>query len=59
MVHQMLLQLGKSIIADDRPILHSLKYVPGALTRSDRALNKYLSLVREFPRSHDSGDFIK
>jgi len=59
MVHHMLLQLGKSIIHDDRPILHSLKYVPGALTKSDRALSKYLGLVRDFPRSHDSSDFIK
>ena len=59
MAHQILLQLGKSIIHDDRPILHSLKYVPGALTKSDRALNKYLDLVRGFPRSHDSCGFIK
>lgn len=59
MTHELLFRLGKSIITDDRPILHTVKYTPGVMTRSDRALNKYLNLVRKFPRSHDSADFIK
>lgn len=59
MTHDLLFRLGKSIITDDRPILHSLRYTPGVMTKSDRALAKYLSMVRNFPRSHDSSDFIK
>lgn len=59
MTHEMLFGIAKSIIADDRPILHSLKYTPGVMTISDKALAKYLSMVRNFPRSHDSADFIK
>jgi hypothetical protein len=29
------------------------------MTKSDRALAKYLNMVRNFPRSHSSSDFIK
>jgi hypothetical protein len=46
------------MVAEDRPILHTLKYAPGAMTRSDQALARFLDLVREFPRSHHSADFI-
>ena len=59
MTHEFLFRLGKSIVTDDRPILHSLKYTPGVMTKSDRALTKYLDMVRTFPRSHASADFIK
>jgi len=55
----MLFQLGKSIVTDDRAILHSINYQPGVLTKSDKALAKYLGMVRNFPRSHDSSSFIK
>ena len=58
MAHDLLFRLGKSIVTDDRPILHSVKYAPGVMTKSDRALAKYLNMVRDFPRSHDSSDFI-
>jgi hypothetical protein len=59
MAHAVLFRLGKSIVADDRPILHSIKYTPGVMTRSDKALTRYLDMVRNFPRSHDAADFIK
>jgi len=57
--HDFIFKLGKAMTADDRPILHSIKYVPGNLTRADRALARYLDMVRSFPRSHASADFIK
>lgn len=56
--HSIMHKLAKSIIADDRPILHSTRYSPGAMTHTDRALSKYLGMVRNFPRSHASADFI-
>ncbi len=59
MTHDLLFRFAKSIVTDDRPILHSIKYVPGVMTKSDKALAKYLGIVRDFPRSHDSSDFIK
>ncbi len=59
MTHDFLFQLGKQMTNDDRPILHNIRYTPGTLTRADRALARYLELVRQFPRSHVSEDFIK
>ena len=50
--------MGRNMVFEDRPILHTLKYTPGAMTRSDQALARFLDLVRDFPRSHHSADFI-
>ena len=52
-------QLGKVFTAMDRPIMHNINYTPGILTRQDEALSRYLEIVRRFPRSHTSGDFIR
>ena len=57
-LHHVLFQMGRKMVAEDRPILHTLKYAPGAMTKSDQALARFLDLVREFPRSHHSADFI-
>jgi hypothetical protein len=57
-LHQALFMMGKKMVQEDRPILHTLKYWPGAMTRSDQALARFLDLVRAFPRSHHSNDFI-
>ena len=57
-MHSALFQMGRRMIAEDRPILHTLKYAPGAMTKSDQALGRFLDLVRGFPRSHYSADFI-
>ncbi len=54
-----LFRLGKAFTGMDRPILHGIRFSPGYMTKSDRALVKYLDIVRKFPRSHLSGDFIK
>src|SRR4030095_9397072 len=37
-LHQALFQMGKKMVAEDRPILHTLKYTPGTMTKSDQAL---------------------
>ena len=42
---------------DDRPILHTIKYSPGTLTRSDRALARYLEMVRKYPARASVGRF--
>lgn len=59
MTHALMFKFAKSIVTDDRPILHTIKYQPGAMTASDRALTKYLQMVRAYPRSHVSADFIR
>ena len=58
-LHEFIFKLGKSMTDDDRPILHTIKYAPGTLTKADRALARYLDMVRKFPRTHPSADFIK
>jgi phenylpropionate dioxygenase-like ring-hydroxylating dioxygenase large terminal subunit len=57
-MHDAIFQMGRRMVAEDRPILHTLRYTPGTMTRSDQALARFLDLVREFPRSHHSADFI-
>ena len=57
-LHQALFLMGKKMVLEDRPILHTLKYTPGAMTKSDQALARFLDLIRGFPRSHHSSDFI-
>ncbi len=54
-----LFRLGKAFTGMDRPILHGIKFRPGYMTEADRALANYFDIVRKFPRSHPSGDFIK
>jgi phenylpropionate dioxygenase-like ring-hydroxylating dioxygenase large terminal subunit len=59
MMHAFIFKLGKMMTSDDRPILHNIRYTPGTMTKADRALARYLDMVRKFPRSHVSADFIK
>ncbi len=42
------------MLADDAPVLLSLHFRPGLLTRSDRALARYLEYVRTYPRAAPS-----
>jgi phenylpropionate dioxygenase-like ring-hydroxylating dioxygenase large terminal subunit len=44
--------------AEDSPIWNAIHFKPGSLTRSDRALARYLDRLRDFPRAHPSADFI-
>ena len=44
--------------AEDSPIWNGIHFKPGALTRSDRALARYLQDLRRFPRAHPSAEFI-
>ena len=46
-------------IGEDEAVLDSIRYRPGTLTAADRTLAKYLQIVREFPRAHPSGPFIR
>ena len=54
-----LYHLAKVQVGEDKPILRTIKYAPGYLTASDAMLAKYLKLVREFPRSHAGGEYIR
>lgn len=39
------------MLADDAPVLLTLHFRPGLLTRSDRALGRYLEYLRRYPRA--------
>ena len=45
-------------INEDRDILNTIHYRPGALTRGDRTLARYLQFLRDYPRAHPSAAFI-
>lgn len=56
------LDFGRMLLArtaeEDKPILDTIHHQVGYLTHSDRTLNRYFKLLRDFPRAHPSADFI-
>ncbi|WP_299322560.1 aromatic ring-hydroxylating dioxygenase subunit alpha [Parasphingopyxis sp.] len=46
-------------VGEDKDILNTIHYRPGALTKGDTTLSRYLDFLRSYPRSHISGPFIK
>jgi nitrite reductase/ring-hydroxylating ferredoxin subunit len=52
-------ELEKNVVGEDAPIMATIRYRQGTLTRSDRALSRFLQYVRDFPRAHPSADFIR
>jgi len=52
------MELLKHIVSEDIPIMQTIHFRPGTLTKSDKALGKFLQYVRNFPRAHPSAEFI-
>lgn len=52
-------RVQQQILADDAPILRTVRFRPGALTQSDRALAQFFEHLRRFPRAHPSAEFIR
>jgi nitrite reductase/ring-hydroxylating ferredoxin subunit len=46
-------------VGEDHDILDTIRYRPGALTKGDTSLARYLDILRKFPRAHPSGPFIR
>ncbi len=55
MVCEFFTAMGK----EDIPLLNSMKYTPGYMTKQDALLARYLQLVRTWPRAHPSAEFIR
>jgi nitrite reductase/ring-hydroxylating ferredoxin subunit len=51
-------RVGIDMAREDEEILKRLKFKPGALTRADAGLARFLDYVRKFPRAHPSAEFI-
>ena len=52
------MDLEKRVVSEDVPILQTIHFRPGTLTKSDKALGKFLQYLRAFPRAHPSAEFI-
>lgn len=52
------MDLEKRVVSEEVPILQSIHFKPGKLTKSDKALGKFLQYLRNFPRAHPSAEFI-
>ncbi|MBI3797140.1 MAG: Rieske 2Fe-2S domain-containing protein [Deltaproteobacteria bacterium] len=52
------MDLEKRVVSEDVPILQTIHFKPGTLTKSDKALGKFLQYLRNFPRAHPSAEFI-
>lgn len=46
------------VLSEDIPILNTIKYRPGTLTRSDQTLAKFLDYLRQYPRANPAAPFI-
>ena len=44
---------------EDLELLSTAHYSPGALTRHDEALARYLEMVRGYPRANPAAEFIR
>src|SRR5947208_288863 len=47
------------LIAEDNPIMQTIRFREDVLLPADRALSRFLAYVRGYPRAHPSADFIR
>jgi len=52
------MDLEKKVVGEDIPIMQTIHFKPGTLTKSDKALSKFLQYLRNYPRAHPSAEFI-
>jgi len=52
------LDLENKVVGEDLPIMQTIRFKPGTLTKSDKALSKFLQYLRNYPRAHPSAEFI-
>ncbi|WP_101783286.1 aromatic ring-hydroxylating oxygenase subunit alpha [Nonomuraea indica] len=48
-----------NLLAEDAPVLMTIHYTPGLLTRSDAALAGFFSYLRRYPRANPARDFLR
>lgn len=53
------LDIERRFVWQDNSILTKMRFRQGTLTRSDRPLAKFLDHIRNMPRAHPAGDFLK
>lgn len=53
------MKLEQDVVGQDYEILNTIRFTRGMLTRSDRALAKFLEYLKHYPRSHPGADYIR
>jgi nitrite reductase/ring-hydroxylating ferredoxin subunit len=53
------LEFEKRVVNEDLPIMESIHFRPGTLTKSDLTFSRYIEFLRGYPRAHPSAEFIK
>jgi phenylpropionate dioxygenase-like ring-hydroxylating dioxygenase large terminal subunit len=46
-------------VGEDKDLLNTIHYRPGALTKGDTTLARYVEFLRSYPRAHPSAQFIR
>jgi nitrite reductase/ring-hydroxylating ferredoxin subunit len=49
----------RAMAAEDLELLETAHYQPGALTKHDEALARYMQMLRAYPRANPAADFIR
>ncbi len=47
------------VVGEDLPVVNTIHFRPGALTRSDRTLTRFFDYLRTYPRCQPSAEFIR
>lgn len=53
------MDVQRKIVNEDLPILKTIRFRPGTLTKSDKALAQFLEYLMRYPRAHPAADFIR
>ncbi len=51
-------ELEMKVVGEDIPIVNTIHFRPGTLTRSDKTLARFFQYLRDYPRCHPSAEFI-
>jgi phenylpropionate dioxygenase-like ring-hydroxylating dioxygenase large terminal subunit len=51
-------ELEMRVVSEDMPVVNTIHFRPGTLTRSDRTLARFFQYLRDYPRCHPSAEFI-
>jgi phenylpropionate dioxygenase-like ring-hydroxylating dioxygenase large terminal subunit len=54
-----LLHFETGIVEEDLAILQSIRFKPGTMAKSDKALIRYFDYVRTFPRANPGAEFLR
>jgi len=52
-------EMEERVVLDDLMNMQTIHLQPGTLTRSDLTLGRFFDYMRNYPRSHPSGEFIR